>query len=58
MNNKSKFDAMDPAEKPGIEVDIKIAAAAFMTVPLNIIRIGINDESLANIFPVNFQNHF
>ena len=58
MHDKGKFDAVDGAENRRVRMNVKIPRLPLVTVPIDVVSVGIDDISLADIVvAVGFQDH-
>ncbi len=59
MDDERKFDAIDASETTRKRMHIKISGTSFMEIPLNIVRIRVNDIGFTDIVvSIDFEHYF
>ena len=58
MHDEGKLDAVDLAELGRMRIDVKIPGAPLVPIPLDIVRIGVDDVGFPDFVAVHFQHDF
>lgn len=58
MDNEGELDTVDLAELARKRMNIKISAGALVSIPLDVVRVGVDDISLADRITVDLDDDF